>query len=306
MIDDELILSGANISEEYFSNRQDRYLLFINGGGGLVDFYCNLMDVLRQYGYQYRSSNKNGRLNKRELKQALEELFDGSKVNTDSTVGSQNDDTLDAIAYAVPTFQAPEGFFSTSLDFLMDAELTRNVLATAHEMDASTNVQLASAYLNPTPKLTSALARFDNLRLLTAGPKSHGFAVKPGKPRRGDWIPSIFSALYAELEGKLPHVNFLYYERDGWTFHAKGLWITRNDRLQAAVVGSGNYGARSEAMDVESNTILLFPSEHSELQTRLECEWDSMCQYAHAGHAIEFPETSWRVKAALPIIRDLF
>ena len=76
--------------------------------------------------------------------------------------------------------------------------------------------------------------------------------------------------------------------------------------LMAAIVGSGNYGARSEVVDIESNTILVFPSPQSELQSRLEEEWDTMTRHAHEGHAIEFPETSWRVKAVLPIVRDFF
>jgi len=297
VVDDTLILSGANLSQEYFTDRQDRYVVFTNGS--LVDFYCNLVNVLCQYSFRYRDATYQ-RCTKQQLMKSLEQLMDGSQ-DTALDVDDKN-----VVAYAVPTFQAPEGFFSTSLDFPMDAELTRNVLLTAYEESKDTTVKLASAYLNPKPKLTSTLAQFQHLQLLTAGYKSHGFAPKPGQPRRGDWVPSIFSALYAELEEKLPHADFLYYERDGWTFHAKGLWITENDKLLAAIVGSGNYGARSEVMDVESNTILVFPSQKSELQTRLQGEWNSMCQYAHEGHAIEFPQTSWRVKAALPIIRDLF
>eukprot|EP00985_Skeletonema_marinoi_P008909 scaffold4073_cov85-Skeletonema_marinoi.AAC.1 len=35
LVDDELILSGANLSEEYFSNRLDRYMIFTDGGGGM-------------------------------------------------------------------------------------------------------------------------------------------------------------------------------------------------------------------------------------------------------------------------------
>jgi CDP-diacylglycerol--glycerol-3-phosphate 3-phosphatidyltransferase len=31
VIDDCLILSGANLSEEYFTDRQDRYMEFTNG-----------------------------------------------------------------------------------------------------------------------------------------------------------------------------------------------------------------------------------------------------------------------------------
>ncbi|MBV5277226.1 hypothetical protein JZU56_05430, partial [bacterium] len=34
IVDDEMVLSGANLSEEYFDDRLDRYMLFANGGGG--------------------------------------------------------------------------------------------------------------------------------------------------------------------------------------------------------------------------------------------------------------------------------
>jgi CDP-diacylglycerol--glycerol-3-phosphate 3-phosphatidyltransferase len=297
-VDDELILSGANLSQEYFFDRQDRYMLFTNGGGGIVDFYADLIEILCEHGYRYQDSSRAQSSTKHELLASLSQLFSG-----DAFVEESND----IVAYAVPTFQAPEGFFPSSFDFPTDAELTRNLLSTAHEMDSATTVQLASAYLNPTPKLTSTLSVFQRLHLLTAGPKSHGFAPKPNQPRRGDWVPSIFSALYAELETKLPHADFLYYERNGWTFHAKGMWILNGKKsLVAAVVGSGNYGARSEIMDVESNTILVFVDESSDLQMELIAEWKSMCQYAHQGHAVEFPETSWMVKAALSFIRNFF
>ncbi len=37
IVDDEMVLSGANLSKEYFDDRLDRYMLFANGGGGVVD-----------------------------------------------------------------------------------------------------------------------------------------------------------------------------------------------------------------------------------------------------------------------------
>lgn len=48
VIDDTLILSGANLSEEYFVDRHDRYLQILQGGGGVVDFYAKLIDILCQ------------------------------------------------------------------------------------------------------------------------------------------------------------------------------------------------------------------------------------------------------------------
>jgi CDP-diacylglycerol--glycerol-3-phosphate 3-phosphatidyltransferase len=305
VIDDDLILSGANLSQEYFTDRQDRYLQIKDGGGGLVDFYCELIEILCQYSFRFQDVSHT-RVSKRELVKSLGKLMDGTLQTHHADPTVTDLETENVVAYAVPTFQVPSGF--STLDFPMDAIQTRNLLLAAHEQDDSTCVQLASAYLNPTPKLVSTLSKFKHLKLLTAGYKSHGFAPKPRQPRRGDWVPSIFSALYAELEEKLPHAELLYYEREGWTFHAKGLWLTEstNGSLLGAVIGSGNYGARSEVLDVESNTILVFPHQETELQTQLMQEWTGMCQYAHEGHAIEFPQTSWKIKAALPMIRDLF
>jgi CDP-diacylglycerol--glycerol-3-phosphate 3-phosphatidyltransferase len=37
IIDDQLVLSGANLSEEYFQDRQDRYLLFDQGKRMLIE-----------------------------------------------------------------------------------------------------------------------------------------------------------------------------------------------------------------------------------------------------------------------------
>jgi hypothetical protein len=88
IVDDELILSGANLSEEYFSNRLDRYMLFTNGGAGLVDFYANLCDILCDYATRYDghsenmansgpmlTSRHNEKARKRKLELALMNLF---------------------------------------------------------------------------------------------------------------------------------------------------------------------------------------------------------------------------------------
>jgi CDP-diacylglycerol--glycerol-3-phosphate 3-phosphatidyltransferase len=53
IVDDEMVLSGANLSEEYFDDRLDRYMLFANGGGGVVDFYAELCDALCGYAIRY-------------------------------------------------------------------------------------------------------------------------------------------------------------------------------------------------------------------------------------------------------------
>ncbi len=55
IVDDEMVLSGANLSEEYFDDRLDRYMLFANGGWGVVVFYAELCDALCGYAIRFGS-----------------------------------------------------------------------------------------------------------------------------------------------------------------------------------------------------------------------------------------------------------
>ena len=49
------IVDDANLSEEYFDNRLDRYMLFANGGWGVVVFYAELCDALCGYAIRFGS-----------------------------------------------------------------------------------------------------------------------------------------------------------------------------------------------------------------------------------------------------------
>ena len=88
----------------------------------------------------------------------------------------------------------------------------------------------------------------------------------------------------------------LLYERPGWTFHAKGVWITANDpdttrrelihdptTIVSTIIGSGNYGARSEDLDVESNCIIVFNNAQSKtepIQQSVANDWNNMCKHS--------------------------
>jgi len=154
IVDDELLLSGANLSEDYFTNRQDRYISFVNGANGLVDFYSNLIDILSEYAEEYHPEpttttssttittttmtttrellqwkSTNAMKERREqLARSLSELFDGSNTSHIGLDGADvTDDVEEALdstscsnttartmMYAIPTFQAPPTFFQTT------------------------------------------------------------------------------------------------------------------------------------------------------------------------------------------------
>jgi len=281
IIDNNLILSGANLSQEYFCDRQDRY--FHVYGGKLVEFYADLVKILSSRADQYPASGT--RALKEDFVASMAELFAPSTYTTDD----------DVTAYAIPTLQQP----NLMLPFTSDVEQIKNLLdATAEE---GCSVKLASAYLNPTQSFISSLQKQNACELLTAGPTSHGFAPKPGVKRRGDFVPSYFVANCLDLKEK-HGLSVKWYNRLGWTFHAKGLWvISPAGRLVAAVVGSGNFGYRSEQRDLESNCVLVFPKESSPIQEAMMQEWDRLNLYAEELMFNEPPKA--HVRALLPLLK---
>ena len=348
IIDDELLLSGANLSEEYFDKRIDRYMLFTNGAGGLVDFYADLCNVLCEYAIRYdggrtargvRMTTTRGGLSammstrdddvgarKRKLVTSLTHIFDGRNHPRDPEINEK-----EVVAWAIPTIQIPTTFLDGPIMGVpSDADVTRNLLSTALECDASASVRLSSAYLNPTREMMSILKMYgkrDNVGgapyILTAGEVSHGFAPKT---RGGDTthgkklgivecikaaIPRAFLTLAKETARSIVSTGgkILLYERRGWTFHAKGIWITadhdadnddhvvasfrrcRDQRhpeiinnpssLLATVVGSSNFGSRSENLDLESNCILIFNDSSGtdvSVKESVAAEWNELCE----------------------------
>jgi CDP-diacylglycerol--glycerol-3-phosphate 3-phosphatidyltransferase len=325
------------LSEEYFTNRLDRYVSFTNGGGGLVDFYAELCDVLCKYAVRF-DGNKNEKSSasaflsshddfdrKLELEESLAQLFNGERIDHVQSEMDQNR-TPPTVAYAIPTFQIPESFLGRPLRFYSDVQSTRNLLHSALAHDSSLSVRLSSAYLNLTPSLLSILTQFGkcnedaiasngSVYLLTAGSKSHGFAPKKQSNQSSgivhkikDSIPDAFLSLVKQVAESITKCGgmVLLYEKTGWTFHAKGLWITSNDQRQVNVrplqrelihdsstlvstfIGSGNYGARSEDLDVESNLVLVFNNSHAEnesqdvsmIKNSVAAEWNEMCRYS--------------------------
>lgn len=324
IVDDEMILSGANLSEEYFSDRVDRYLCIQRGGNGLVDFYAEVFKTLSQHSYIYDPGSQNSvssppgstSKNRKEMIQSLSTLFttplgeDASEINS----GDSN-----AVAFAVPTFQVPRHFFngiSKSDHMPLDVDVLESVLKNIQtDNPKDLTVRISSAYLNLTNRMRRLLV---NSHLLTAGRVSHGFKPKKKAGNKGrDWIPTVFaqlarrSALYSSL---------WFYQREGWTFHAKGIWMTTGETekrfaisdassLVAAVHGSGNYGGRSTHKDMESNMILVFnpPAKDTmDVRQAFVNEWNRFESFVQPPEKEEIRSAPWHIRSILPFFRSYF
>lgn len=327
IIDDELILSGANLSEEYFSDRVDRYLHVTQPD--LVQCYEDMVDALCQYAHAYSYHNETNHLeapaiSRKQLVNSLKALL--TSDSPDAALDTESKDASKSIvAYAVPTFQAPRHFHRGiyARDTLRSDEEALHALieATAHthRQDGGVEARIATAYLNPTKLLLSALRCCEHSHFLTAGRVSHGFKPKPKAGNKGkDWIPTVFE--YAAQQIRLNNVFVSYYQRPDWTFHSKGLWLTsftesENVRLPpdatvyAVTHGSGNFGYRSSIRDLESNLVLVFPPGSPVAHDHVR-EWNQLCEFAVTAREEQkgsSPDgiSAW-IKLTFPIIRHFF
>jgi CDP-diacylglycerol--glycerol-3-phosphate 3-phosphatidyltransferase len=292
---------------------------------------------------------------KRELELSLTRIFDGGRGRSHHPDPGDGNDGV--VAWAIPTIQIPAAFAGNPACVPSDAEVTRNLLSSAlGSGESSASVRLSSTYLNLTREMTSILSMYGRTGnngdvgssssssssspyILTAGAASHGFAPKVGSSpssrggkKRGvlerikSTIPDAFLLLAKETARSIASSGgkILLYERRGWTFHAKGIWITtdsddgdndddvdhsapppRRRRLDprhhrpeiiadpssllATVIGSSNYGSRSENLDLESNCILIFNDDSSmaagggglcgsSVKESVAAEWNELCR----------------------------
>lgn len=323
IVDDHLILSGANLSEEYFVDRQDRYMWITKGGNGLVDFYANFLEVLCRHSETYHLDKEEGRYNetpknsKQEFLSQIRDLFqDHSPASAQDLLESDPE----TVAVCVPTFNTPKDFWSEPADFVSDVEATLRMLeegAITDDIDHDTHVQLSSAYLNLTEELLETFSHYPYVDLVTAGRMSHGFRPKPKAGNKGkDWIPTVFDHL-AHASQKT-HATLYHWERPDWTFHAKGIWIQKQQKLLAAIVGSSNFGGRSFVRDIESNLILVFPTKEELPSTSpdkcishaLQSEWKNLLASSRPVNAQELlssaPPLPIHIRSLLPYIKTYF
>ena len=336
IIDNDLILSGANLSEEYFDNRHDRYLWIKDNE--VVDCYADIVETLCQHAQVYGKVQHYDDDSSTILSSKPEVLMESlAKIMTtdhddDDSWNTLPDDLNDGstVAYAVPTLQAH--FFAQYSASLLpsDVQVMQQLLSTTVSMDSMATARLASAYLNPTLTFQSALSQLAQVHYLTAGRISHGFRPKPKAGNKGkDWIPTVFdtTARSAIHNTQSSSHSLWFYQRDHWTFHAKGLWLSSggnssggredngnsnhtrstldpsNDSLYCVTHGSGNFGARSEYRDMESNLILVFPPR-SPLAVQHVQEWNQMCEYASQNEKTQ--PLPWTLRLTLPFIRSFF
>lgn len=116
---------------------------------------------------------------------------------------------------------------------------------------------------------------------MTASPMANGFYGAAGVSR---FIPDAYAVVVNELLARMPpnKCEIFEYERTGWTYHQKGLWLHPSPTAPPAltVIGSSNFGHRSVYRDLEAQ--LCIATNNQDLRQRMhnECQ-RSTTQYTH-------------------------
>ncbi|KAI5480805.1 CDP-diacylglycerol-glycerol-3-phosphate 3-phosphatidyltransferase [Pseudohyphozyma bogoriensis] len=333
--DDTVIMSGANLSNDYFTNRQDRYVEFIDNPP-LADYFASLLANVASYSFLVTASDTTTKhpaiditwpsSNPISSPLAPSTSIDDFKLHAGSTFNSltsfwaakkpeQLRSTLPWSPHEPKTFDTilrpvlqmgPFGIRQETDLVVPTIFKTGNSLATAPG-GRNTRIDWTSGYFSVQPDyLEGVMASRAIVRIVTASPEANGFLNSKGISK---YIPPAYTYLTKEFydesrrraasHGKDSHVDLKEWRRDGWTYHAKGIWLTpalsnvvkspldssplhdpneRDEEIKAnhpeapylTLIGSSNYGQRSATRDLEANVLVTTSS--SELRADLQEE----------------------------------
>jgi CDP-diacylglycerol---glycerol-3-phosphate 3-phosphatidyltransferase len=285
LVDDTLILSGANLSEDYFTNRQDRYVQMAQCEG-LATFYHEFVGIIAAFSYQAKldrggqsgdyvldSPAPRSESKKVVMKREFEEIVSNQKHREEATEFSSSTSSGGHDTWAFPTIQFTP--INVTHDEVVLSELLRQV-------PDHSSLGIASGYLNFPPFLDELLVNCGaHLDVLTAAPEANGFfnanGIKGALPMAYSLIEQEF---YEKTRSRKFVTNIREYNYPGWTFHGKGMWFSPSVHSppQLTIVGSSNFGRRSYGCDLESQLVMFTRSPV--LRQKLHDEYQQLTQPA--------------------------
>ncbi len=307
-------MARANLSSDYFTNRQDRYHVFASKE--ITDYFHGIHKAVCSISYEVRpvpedaagfkldwpanNSSCAPSTDPSAFRIAASKLLEPlvKSKSTSSLASSASSTVVYPLLQLTPILQ-PD--ISTELPGL------RTILKTlASQEFARSKWTFTAGYFNMTPEVRKLLLATKPARgtVIAASPWANGFYGSKGVSgllppaytllsRR--FIDSVSSAGLSQQitvkEWRLGTVN----EPGGWTYHAKGLWVTlpNEDAPTMSLVGSSNYTKRSHSLDLEANVLVLTRDE--DLMKRLKAEEQWLQEYAHPVDRDDYSRTERRV-----------
>ncbi|MCJ1480376.1 CDP-diacylglycerol--glycerol-3-phosphate 3-phosphatidyltransferase [Schaereria dolodes] len=324
-IDDEIILSGANLSSDYFSNRQDRYHVFsskrvTNYFARVHQTMCSVSFLLvpnspsDMYTLEWPKSNP--------LPSPLSDPQAYVNATTKLFVPIVSPITTSPLLNPLssPSNRNTTFYPLLTLPRSISAELPALQSLLSTPLPPTSSYLFTAGYFNPHPSITASLLACSSATtspshprgargaILTASPWANGFYNSSGV---SGMLPAAYTLLSRRFlkaarkaassetnsEKQAGGIELREWRRGtvgtpgGWTYHAKGLWITlpsSPSRASSAMspglgpsitlLGSSNYTTRSYALDTEASAILL--TSDPGLQKQLREEQEGLLKYS--------------------------
>ena len=330
--DNEVMLSGANLSNDYFTNRQDRYHVF--SSKTVTDYFakihhavCSVSFLLEpacnpsSYTLVWPFSNPapSPLINPRAYISITTALLEPLTNPSTSPSTSQSSTFLYPLISHPPTL-------NTELPAL------KTLLSTPLH-----HYTFTAGYFNPHPLVTAALLACSSApastpgTILTASPLANGFFGSAG-------VSGLLPAAYTYLSlcflqaSRSANLQLREWQRGvvgtegGWTYHAKGLWVTLADAFpkssqtisdrqnedgntsptpSATLIGSSNYTTRSYGLDLEVGVMVV--TTDPALKEKWKREEENLLapsrEVTEKELSGEERRAGWKVRAAMWIVR---
>ncbi|KAI6237060.1 CDP-diacylglycerol--glycerol-3-phosphate 3-phosphatidyltransferase [Aphelenchoides besseyi] len=277
IFDNSIIISGANLSDTYFTNRQDRYVV-IENCPRLIEFFIAIYDCIASCSYKLMTngdykinSSAQEELVKTDVRKFRREM--NSKIN--AVIDDLSSDTQQNAETMIFPFLQMKPFGIDQEERVMERLLKNS--------KGEWNLTFATGYFNFDDKYSDLIIRQSRLpsSIMLAAPDANGFfgarGISGGIPSLYVYISLLF---YRKVQELCKPITMYEWSRPGWSFHAKGIWIEPRDSTEwsATVIGSSNYGYRSTNRDLESQ--LLICTKNDKLRREMAEERRHLMEFA--------------------------
>ena len=263
IFDDNLIISGSNLSDTYFTNRQDRYILLRNSPR-ICDYFDQLIQTVSKFSMNLKqdghfSLHSEWKYDPRRYfhqsmfqKCARHEIL---KLNQQFSLENPNLNGTDTFVF--PLLQM------NSIGIKDEENFTSSLL---QSLPPQSLLHMATGYFNLTKKYQTILINQSKtipISILMASEEANGFFNGNGILQ---YIPLIYTHYVKNFFKQMSQptdISIWYYNRVAWSFHAKGIWLF-HPYFFMTIVGSTNFGYRSVYRDNEAQIVILSKNKQLE------------------------------------------
>ncbi|KAG0129771.1 hypothetical protein HOY82DRAFT_579501 [Tuber indicum] len=330
-IDDEIIMSGANLSTDYFTNRQDRYHIF--SCPNLTGYFAGIHHAMssisynvlpgpkEQGGYALEWPESNPAPipteEPKEFQIAATSLL-APLIRPKLTPIKSPSSTPKTVVYPLAQF--------TPLLYPQDTSTEHPALSSvlrllSSDAFADSRWVFTAGYFNIHTQLKKLLLASKSVEgiVVTAAPEANGFYGSKGV---SGMLPAAYTLMARRFlddvikVGKGDKILLKEWRRgtigkdpDAWTYHAKGVWISlpNEDDPSITLIGSSNYTKRSYSLDLEIDALVVTEDEGLKKALGEEVAW--LQDNARTVTIQDFERTerrvSLKVKLALWIVKAI-